>query len=139
MSQPSVLVVEDNDVERQITATTLREEGFQVDEAPNGMRAMEQLALGSFDVVLTDLMMPGMTGEELLAAVRQTYPGSQVVLLTAHGTIESAVKATKSGAFEYLTKPTDREKLVMTVGNAAEFASVTRGHVLVRTGVGGEC
>ena len=82
MSQPSVLVVEDNDLERQITVETLREEGFLVDEAPNGKRAMEQLALGSFDVVLTDLMMPGMTGEELLGAVRQTYPASQVVLLT---------------------------------------------------------
>src|SRR6202453_411201 len=138
MSQASVLVVEDNDLERQITVETLREEGFLVDEAPNGKRAMEQLALGSFDVVLTDLMMPGMTGEELLAAVRQTYPGSQVVLLTAHGTIESAVKATKSGAFEYLTKPTDREKLVMTVGKAAEFASLTRENVLLRTRLEGK-
>src|SRR5580704_13992504 len=138
MSQPSVLVVEDNVLERQITADTLREEGFLVDEAPNGMRAMEQLALGSFDVVLTDLMTPGMTGEELLAAVRQTYPGSQVVLLTAHGTIESAVKATKSGAFEYLTKPTDREKLVMTVGKAAEFASLTQENILLRTRLEGK-
>src|SRR5258708_996761 len=138
MSKPSVLVVEDNDLERQITADTLREEGFLVDEAPNGMRAMEQLALGSFDVVLTDLMMPGMQGEELLAAVRQTYPGSQVVLLTAHGTIESAVKATKSGAFEYLTKPTDREKLVMTVGKAAEFASLTQENILLRTRLEGK-
>ena len=98
-----------------------------VDEAPIGKRAMEQLALGGFDVVLTDLMMPGMSGEELLAAVRQTYPASQVVLLTAHGTIDSAVKATKSGAFEYLTKPTDRETLVMTVGKAAEFANLAAG------------
>ncbi|MGZ6242603.1 MAG: sigma-54-dependent transcriptional regulator [Candidatus Binataceae bacterium] len=132
MSQASVLVVEDNDLERQITVETLREEGFLVDEAPNGKRAMEQLALGSFDVVLTDLMMPGMTGEELLGAVRQTYPASQVVLLTAHGTIESAVKATKSGAFEYLTKPTDRDKLVMTVGKAAEFASLAQENILLR-------
>ena len=138
MSQPSVLVVEDNDLERQITVETLREEGFLVDEAPNGKRAMEQLALGSFDVVLTDLMMPGMSGEELLGAVRQTYPGSQVVLLTAHGTIESAVKATKSGAFEYLTKPTDREKLVMTVGKAAEFASLTQENILLRTRLEGK-
>src|SRR6202167_5038370 len=138
MSQASVLVVEDNDLERQITVETLREEGFLVDEAPNGKRAMEQLALGSFDVVLADLMRPGMTGEELLAAVRQTYPGSQVVLLTAHGTIESAVKATKSGAFEYLTKPTDREKLVMTVGKAAEFASLTQENILLRTRLEGK-
>ena len=138
MSQPSVLVVEDNDLERQITVETLREEGFLVDEAPNGKRAMEQLALGGFDVVLTDLLMPGMTGEELLAAVRQTHPGSQVVLLTAHGTIESAVKATKSGAFEYLTKPTDREKLVMTVGKAAEFASLAQENILLRTRLEGK-
>ena len=75
MSQPSVLVVEDNDLERQITVDTLREEGFVVDEAPIGKRAMEQLALGSFDVVLTDLMMPGMSGEELLAqCVRPIRP-----------------------------------------------------------------
>src|SRR5271154_3749139 len=138
MSQPSVLVVEDNDLERQITVETLREEGFLVDEAPNGKRAMAQLALGSFDVVLTDLLMPGMTGEELLAAVRETYPGSQVVLLTAHGTIESAVKATKSGAFESLPKPTDREKLVMTVGKAAEFASLTQENILLRTRLEGK-
>ena len=138
MTQPSVLVVEDNDLERQITVETLREEGFQVDEAPNGKRAMEKLALGSFDVVLTDLMMPGMSGEELLSAVRETYPGSQVVLLTAHGTIESAVKATKSGAFEYLTKPTDREKLVMTVGKAAEFASLTQENILLRSRLEGK-
>jgi len=91
-----------------------------------------------FDVVLTDLMMPGMSGEELLSALRQTYPGTQVVLLTAHGTIESAVKATKSGAFEYLTKPTDRDKLVMTVGKAAEFASLTQENILLRSRLEGK-
>ncbi len=138
MSQPSVLVVEDNDLERQITVETLREEGFQVDEAANGKRAMEQLALGCFDVVLTDLMMPGMTGEELHAAVRQAYPGSQVVLLTAHGTIESAVKAIKQGAFSYLTKPTDRDTLVLTVGKAAELAALTQENMLLRTRLEGK-
>jgi two-component system, NtrC family, response regulator PilR len=134
----SVLVVEDNELERQITAETLREEGFRVEEAPNGKRAMEQLALGQFDVVLTDLMMPGMSGEELLDAVRQTYPGSQVVMLTAHGTIESAVKAMKNGAFSYLEKPTDREKLVAAVGKAAEVASIAQENQLLRTRLEGK-
>lgn len=138
MNQASVLVVEDNDLERQITAETLREEGFRVDEAPNGKRAMERLALGRFDVVLTDLMMPAMSGEELLAAVRQRHPGSQVVVLTAHGTIESAVKAMQSGAFNYLEKPTDREKLVMTVAKAAEVASLTQENILLRTRLEGK-
>ncbi|MGO9453591.1 MAG: sigma-54-dependent transcriptional regulator [Candidatus Binataceae bacterium] len=132
MSQASVLVVEDNDLERQITAETLREEGFSVEDAPVGKRALELLGLGRFDVVLTDLMMPGMSGEELLARVRATYPSCQVVILTAHGTIESAVQAMKNGAFYYLTKPTDREALVMTVAKAAELANLQQENQLLK-------
>ena len=124
MRQASVLVVEDNDLERQITADTLREEGFAVEEAAVGKRAMELLALGQFDVVLTDLLMPGMSGDELLAKVRAAYPATQVVMLTAHGTIDSAVKAMKTGAFYYLTKPTDRETLVMAVAKAGLESTV---------------
>lgn len=132
MTQASVLVVEDNDLERQITADTLREEGFAVEEAAVGKRAMELLALSRFDVVLTDLMMPGMSGEELLAKVRGVYPGSQVVVLTAHGTIDSAVQAMKTGAFYYLTKPTDRETLVMTVAKAAELSNLQQENQLLK-------
>ncbi len=132
MNQASVLVVEDNDLERQITVETLREEGFGVEEAAMGKRAMELLALSRFDVVLTDLMMPGMSGDELLGKVRTTYPGSQVVMLTAHGTIESAVQAMKNGAFYYLTKPTDRETLVMTVAKAAELANLQQENLLLK-------
>jgi DNA-binding NtrC family response regulator len=109
MTQASVLVVEDNDLEREITAEILRDEGFIVEEAAVGKRAVELLALGRFDVVITDLMMPGMSGEELLARVRADYPSTQVIVLTAHGTIESAVQAVKNGASDYLPKPTDRE------------------------------
>jgi DNA-binding NtrC family response regulator len=138
MNQASVLVVEDNDLERQITADTLREEGFAVEEAPIGKRAMELLELSQFDVVLTDLMMPGMSGEELLASVRFRYPATQVVVLTAHGTIDSAVKAMKNGAFYYLTKPTDRETLVMTVGKAAELANLQQENLLLRTRLEGK-
>ncbi|MGC1811620.1 MAG: sigma-54 dependent transcriptional regulator [Candidatus Binataceae bacterium] len=132
MSQASVLVVEDNDLERQITAETLREEGFAVEEAAVGKRAMEMLALSRFDVVLTDLMMPGMSGEELLAKVRVAYPSAQVVVLTAHGTIDSAVQAMKNGAFNYLEKPTDREKLVMAVAKAAELANLQQENQLLK-------
>src|SRR5271156_6533166 len=132
MTQASVLVVEDNDLERQITADTLREEGFAVEEAAVGKRAIELLALSRFDVVLTDLMMPGMSGEELLANVRGTYPGSQVVVLTAHGSTDSVVQAMKAGAFDYLEKPTDREKLVTRVAKAAEFANLQQENLLLK-------
>ncbi len=132
MTRASVLVVEDNDLEREITADTLREEGFSVEEAPNGRRALDCLRLGSFDVVLTDLMMPRMSGDELLAQISQMYPATQVVVITAHGSIESAVEAMKNGAFYYLTKPTDRDTLVMTVSRAAELAHEKQENVLLR-------
>jgi two-component system response regulator PilR (NtrC family) len=132
MRQTSVLVVEDNDPEREITVETLRDEGFTVEQAALGKRALELLTLGQYDVVLTDLMMPGMTGEELLAQVKASYPATQVVMLTAHGTIDSAVKAMQNGAFYYLTKPTDRETLVMTVGKAAELGNLKQENQLLR-------
>jgi DNA-binding NtrC family response regulator len=138
MKKPSVLVVEDNDPERQITAETLREEGFVVEEAALGKRALELLALGEYDVVLTDLMMPGMSGEELLARIRPQHAATQVVMLTAHGTIDSAVRAMKNGAFYYLTKPTDREALLMAVTRGAEVANLQRENVLLRTRLEGK-
>src|ERR1700756_542422 len=138
MTQASVLVVEDNDLERQITADTLREEGFAVEEAAVGKRAIELLALSRFDVVLTDLMMPGMSGEELLAKVRGAYPGSQVVVLTAHGSTDSVVQAMEAGAFDYLEKPTDREKLVTRVAKAAEFANLQQENLLLKSRLEGK-
>ena len=138
MKKPSVLVVEDDDNERDITAEILREEGFTVEEAAVGKRALEFLTLGQFDVVLTDLLMPGMSGEELLARIRPTYPATQVVMVTAHGTIDSAVKAMKNGAFYYLTKPTDRETLVMTVAKAAELANLQQENRVLRTSLEGK-
>ena len=138
MKKASVLVVEDNDLERQITTEILREEGFAVEEAAGGKRALELLTLGSFDVVLTDLVMPGMSGEELLAIIRPKYPATQVVMVTAHGTIDSAVKAMKAGAFYYLTKPTDRETLVMTALKAAELANLQEENLLLRSRLEGK-
>jgi two-component system, NtrC family, response regulator PilR len=136
--QASVLVVEDNDLERQITAETLREEGFAVEEAALGKRALELLGPSRFDVVLTDLMMPGLSGEELMVKVKEKYPATQVVVLTAFGTIDSAVNAIKQGAFYYLTKPVDREPLVTIVARAAELAREKQENLLLRSEVEGK-
>jgi DNA-binding NtrC family response regulator len=138
MRQASVLLVEDNERERQITAETLREEGFFVEEAPGAKRALEIIALSRFDVVVTDLMMPGMSGEQLLVELRQKHPATQVVLITAYGSIDNAVKAMKNGAFYYLTKPIDRETLVMAVTKAAELANLQQELTLLRTSLEGK-
>ena len=138
MRQASVLLVEDNERERQITVETLREEGFLVEEAAAAKRALEMIALSRFDVVITDLMMPGMSGEQLLVELRQKHPATQVVLVTAYGSIDNAVKAMKNGAFYYLTKPIDRETLVMAVTKAAELASLQQEIMLLRAGLEGK-
>jgi len=136
--QASVLVVEDNDRERQITAETLREEGFAVEEAALAKHALALLQSSRFDVVLTDLLMPGMSGEELLVKLKEQYPASQAVVLTAHGTIDSAVNAIKQGAFYYLTKPVDLEPLVMIVARAAELAQEKQENLLLRYEIEGK-
>jgi DNA-binding NtrC family response regulator len=138
MRQASVLLVEDNERERQITVETLREEGFLVEEAAAAKRALEMIALSRFDVVVTDLMMPGMSGEQLLLELRQKHPATQVVLVTAYGSIDNAVKAMKNGAFYYLTKPIDRETLVMAVTKAAELAGLQQEIMLLRTSLEGK-
>jgi two-component system response regulator PilR (NtrC family) len=138
MKQASVLLVEDNERERQITVETLREEGFLVEEAAAAKRALEMIALSRFDVVVTDLMMPGMSGEQLLVELRQKHPATQVVLITAYGSIDNAVKAMKNGAFYYLTKPIDRETLVMAVTKAAELASLQQEIMVLRTSLEGK-
>jgi DNA-binding NtrC family response regulator len=79
-----------------------------------------------------------MSGEELLAKVKLQYPATQVVVLTAHGTIDSAVQAMKNGAFYYLTKPTDREALVMTVGKASELSNLQQENQILRTQMAGK-
>jgi DNA-binding NtrC family response regulator len=86
-------------------------------------RAMELLGLTRVDVVLTDR-------GELVGKVRVAYPASQVVVISAHGNIDSAVQAMKNGAFYYLTKPSDRETLVMTVAKAAELANLQQERML---------
>src|SRR5512141_342196 len=100
-----VLVVDDQKNMRATTAMLLRQAGHEVGEAADGASALEQLAQGTYDVVLTDLRMPTLDGMELLKAVQRTSPQTQVIVMTAYGTIESAVEAIRRGACDFLTKP----------------------------------
>jgi len=101
----AVLVVDDEETARNFCADALNELGFEAQTAESAARALTMLESGEFDIVLADVRMPGMNGLELLRAVRQTYPDIDVVMMTAYGTIPSAVQAMKQGAYDYLTKP----------------------------------
>jgi two-component system response regulator HydG len=115
-----VLVVDDQKNMRATTAMLLREAGHQVGEAADGAGALEQLAQGIYDVVLTDLRMPTLDGMELLEAIQRTSPQTQVIVMTAYGTIESAVEAIRHGAYDFLTKPFQSEEVLVRVSKALE-------------------
>jgi two-component system response regulator HydG len=116
----NVLVVDDQKNMRATTAMLLREAGHRVGEAADGASALEQIAQGTYDVVLTDLRMPTLDGMELLKAVQRSSPQTQVIVMTAYGTIQSAVEAIRHGACDFLTKPFQLDEVLLRVGKAVE-------------------
>lgn len=118
MARKSILVVDDEKNQREILETILSGEGYDVTTASSGEAAMKFVADRHFDLVLTDLKMTGMSGLDLLKQLTDYDKSIIVILLTAHGTIDSAVDALRLGAFEYLQKPYDSEKLLETVSRA---------------------
>ncbi len=121
---PLVLVVDDESPNLESLGKIFEREGWRVALAPSGPAALEVLRREAVGVVVTDLVMPGMTGEELLRAVRAVSPGTEVVLMTAYGTVESAVAAMKQGAYDFITKPVKRHAIVKSVRQALEKASL---------------
>jgi two-component system response regulator HydG len=120
MSEATVLVVDDDRANLDSVARIFQHEGLTPLTASDGGAALELLRRPEVAVLLTDLMMPGMDGQELLATARALRPDVEVVLMTAYGTVEAAVNAMKDGAYDFLTKPLKRHALVKTVQKALE-------------------
>jgi len=118
MARKSILVVDDEKNQREILETILSSEGYDVTTASSGEAAMKFVESRRFDLVLTDLKMTGMSGLELLRELTNFDKSIIVILLTAHGSVDSAVDALRLGAFDYLQKPYDSEKLLETVSRA---------------------
>ena len=115
-----ILVVDDEPPQLEILRLILGSEGYEVATAPSGRGALAALRREPFDLVLTDLKMADLSGIALLEQILREQPGTCVVLMTAHGSIDSAVEAMRKGAFDYLTKPVDREVLLIAVSRAVE-------------------
>jgi two-component system NtrC family response regulator len=120
MNSPRVLVVDDDESLRRVTAVQLEEEGYQVDVAARAEEALAILARSAQDLVITDLKMPGLSGVQLLKQIRTDYPETLVILVTAFGTVDSAVEAMKLGAYDYLTKPVNPHDLRRVVARSLE-------------------
>ena len=116
--KPRILVVDDEESIREFLEIMLKKEGYEVTLAEDGSKAKDVLAKKSFDMVISDLQMPNMTGIELLKHVTSTYPDLIFMMITAFGTTESAVEAMKMGAYDYLTKPFKIDEVRINITNA---------------------
>jgi len=115
-----ILVVDDEEVVRDVLETLLRKEDYLVDLAENGVQALQMVDGGDYDVILLDLMMPEMDGLGVLESIRNRHDSPSAIVLTAFGTIERAVQATKLGAFDFITKPFKNDEILVAVKNAIE-------------------
>ncbi len=115
---PSILIVDDEPGVRSALGGVLRDEGYEVDAVDSGEACLERLAGQDYDVVLLDIWLPGMDGLATLARMRERQLEAQVVIISGHGNVESAVRAIKMGAFDFVEKPLSLEKTVLVVRNA---------------------
>lgn len=120
MNERRILIVEDRPATRRMLEETLQDEGWDTTGIEDGDDAVKRLRRESFDLVLTDLELPGKDGLQVLEACRESDPLAPVIVMTAHGTVETAVEAMKRGAYDFLTKPVDTDRLLLLVERAAE-------------------
>ena len=116
-----ILIADDHDALRRALARALTEAGHEVDEAPNGNFAIERLHEGAYDVVLSDLKMGGSDGLDVLRSTKALHPATAVILMTAFGSVGTAVEAMKIGAFDYVQKPFEIEEMELKIEKALEL------------------
>jgi two-component system, NtrC family, nitrogen regulation response regulator NtrX len=126
---PNILIVDDEAGIRDSLAGVLTDEGYSASSAESGEACLERLRKGAFDVVLLDIWLPGIDGLETLERIRQLDNPPEVIMISGHGTIETAVRATKLGAYDFLEKPLSLDKTLILVKNAVESKKLERENV----------
>ena len=131
-SMPNILIVDDEAGIRDSLAGVLSDEGYSASSAESGEACLDRLRKGAFDVVLLDIWLPGIDGLETLERIRQLDNPPEVIMISGHGTIETAVRATKLGAYDFLEKPLSLDKTLILVKNAVESKKLERENVDLR-------
>lgn len=121
-----VLVVDDEESVRFFLVRGLQKAGYAVEEAADGASAIERISATPYDVVLTDIVMPGVSGLKVLSAVHEMDRDSVVILMTAHSTLENTIDALRQGAFDYLLKPFELKEVLVTIERGLERRAVER-------------
>ncbi len=132
----TILIVDDEKNYPPILSAVLEEEGFETLTANSGHQALDILKNADIDLVLTDMKMPAMDGIELLEYIKEMEAGLPVIMMTAHGTVEKAVEAMQKGAYNYILKPFDNERLIIYVQKAVAMYRVIKENRYLRDAVG---
>jgi len=133
---PHLLIVDDEAGIRESLSLILRDEGYEVDTAASGEDALARAISGSFEVVLLDVWLPGIDGLQTLSRLQALPRPPAVIMISGHGTIETAVRATKLGAFDFVEKPLSLEKIVVLVRNAIQQRRLEEENQLLRSELG---
>ena len=128
-----VLVVDDEDYMREIVRQALEGAGLGVEEAGNGISALEMMRRYPYDVIITDLRLPGVSGEKLLQEALTIFPETIVIIMTGYGNIQTAVDAIRVGAYDYLPKPFQLEEMVMRVEKGLQDRRIKSENSLLRS------
>jgi len=131
MKKTKLLLVDDESGQRQMLAGYLEKHGYAVEQAESGEKAMQMYSSFFSPVAVVDMKMPGMDGIELIGRLRDINPFIQIIVLTAFGSVETAVAAMKQGAYHYQTKPVELEELLLNLGKAAEHYRLVMEHKLL--------
>jgi len=124
-----VLVADDEDNLRRVLKAQLQHDGYEVHCVPDGEAVLQAMEEHHIDVLITDLRMPKLDGMQVLKSVSERFPYVPVIMITAHGTVDTAVEALKLGAFDYVTKPFDRAEFRTVVSKAARTRELSQKHV----------
>jgi DNA-binding NtrC family response regulator len=131
--KPKILIADDEPLTLELVVERLQGEGYEVEVVTGGKEATEAAGKSRFEVVLTDLWMPGMSGMDVLAHFVKHCPDTPVIVLTGFGTIETAVEAMKRGAYDYLSKPANLDEIVLTLKRAIEHKDLKEQNVALRS------
>ncbi len=132
----NVLIAEDEEITLKHLVATLKKEGYGVTGTTNGLDALRRMEADSFDLLIADIKMPGMTGIALLETVKEKSPETDVIIITGFGSIGSAIEAMKKGAAEYVTKPFDLDELILKVRKLNDRKALIRENIALKTYLG---
>ncbi len=129
MAKKRILIVDDEENIRRTLSNILRDEGYEVASAADGDEGWAEAQSGAYDLILLDIWLPGIDGLEVLSRIKKVKPMLPVVIMSGHGTIETAVKATRLGAFDFLEKPLSLDRLLIVTQNALKLRSLERENI----------